>query len=150
MTALFGAPTTRLTSRTSPRKHCCTRRNSYRESESAPMPSSKSDDGASPRELSRAAAQLRASARQLVPDATVRAEFGVSSMTIFRWDADATLGFPRAVVIRNKKYRFRDELEAFKANLVELTASGVATTSAPPPNPNPRRPAKSTGGLVSG
>lgn len=72
-------------------------------------------------------------------------------MSIFRWDADPTLGFPRAVVIRNKKYRFRDELEAFKANLVELTASGAATTSAPPPNPNPRpKLAKSTGGVATG
>lgn len=53
----------RLTWRTSPRKHCRTRRNSYRESESAPMPSSKSDDYASPREL--------------VPDPVMRREFGV-------------------------------------------------------------------------
>jgi hypothetical protein len=137
MTALFGAPTTRLTWHPSPRKHCRTRRNSYRGSERAPMPSSKSDDDASPREL--------------VPDPVMRCEFGVSSMTIFRWDADPTLGFPRAVVIRNKKYRFRDELEAFKANLVELTASGAAATCAPPPNPNPRRKlAKSRGGVATG
>jgi hypothetical protein len=147
MTALFGAPTTRLTWHPSPRKHCRTRRNSYRGSERAPMPSSKSHDDASPRELSRADAQFRASGRQLVPDATVRAEFGVSSMTIFRWDADPTLGFPRAVVIRNKKYRFRDELEAFKANLVELTASGEATTIAPL---DPRRLKKlAAGGAVT-
>jgi hypothetical protein len=67
--------------------------------------------------------------RQLVPDAQVRAELGgVSPMTLHRWDNDETLEFPRPVVVRQRKYRFRDELEAFKARLVAATASGAATT----------------------
>lgn len=69
----------------------------------------------------------------LVQDAVVRAEFGISAMTLHRWDNDASLGFPGAVVIRGRKFRFRDQLEAFKANLIAAAASGEATTIAPTP-----------------
>ena len=70
--------------------------------------------------------------RQLVPDAQVRAELGgVSPMTIWRWDNDETLQFPRAVVIRGRKFRWRHEIEAFKTHLVAATATGAAATVAP-------------------
>jgi hypothetical protein len=52
-------------------------------------------------------------AKKLLPDARVRERYGVSAMTIGRWDADPTLGFPRPFKIRNRKYRDADELDAF-------------------------------------
>jgi hypothetical protein len=70
--------------------------------------------------------------RQLVPDAQVRAELGgVSPMTLHRWDRDPSLGFPRPLIIRGRKYRLRQELEAFKTCLIEASASGAATTPSP-------------------
>ena len=88
--------------------------------------------------------------RELVPDPIMRREFGgVSEMTIWRWDHDqrlAALGWARPVVIRNKRYRFRDELEAFKANLVVATRAGAATTITPL---RPHRKSRArTGGAV--
>ena len=80
--------------------------------------------------------------RELVPDIIVRAEFGnISAMSLCRWDADETLGFPPPVVIRGRKYRFRDQLEAFKARLIETAASGSSTTTARRRLSGRRRPA---------
>ena len=88
--------------------------------------------------------------RQLVPDAQVRAELGgVSPMTLHRWDNDETLQFPRPVVIRGRKFRWRHEIEAFKSRLIEATARGEAATVAPL-DPRRRRAAKADGGFVSG
>jgi predicted DNA-binding transcriptional regulator AlpA len=79
--------------------------------------------------------------RQLVPDAQVRAELGgVSPMTLHRWDNDETLQFPRPLVIRGRKFRWRHEVEDFKSRLIEATTNGSATTVAPIPH---RRAAKS-------
>jgi hypothetical protein len=58
----------------------------------------------------------------LVPDAIARAELGgVSKMTWWRWQRDAhmaAMGFPVAIVLRDRTYRSRAELEAFKAHLM--------------------------------
>jgi hypothetical protein len=56
-------------------------------------------------------------ADQLVPDPTVCREFGVSAMTLWRWDRDpqlAKLGWPPPIEIRKRKFRLRSRLEAFK------------------------------------
>jgi hypothetical protein len=50
----------------------------------------------------------------LVPDSRVRAEFGISQMTLWRWDRDPDLGFPPPAYIRRRKFRSRRALEAFK------------------------------------
>lgn len=52
----------------------------------------------------------------LVSDPDIAAEFGgISLMTLYRWTHDKELGFPPvAVKIRNKNYRSRDAIEAFK------------------------------------
>ena len=55
----------------------------------------------------------------LVPDPQVQREFGVSAMTIWRWDMDPTLGFPPPVKIRKRKFRSRRALEQLQARLVE-------------------------------
>jgi hypothetical protein len=57
---------------------------------------------------------------ELVPDPQVAREFGVTPMSIWRWDRDprlAELGWPPAVKIRHRNFRLRRELELFKARL---------------------------------
>jgi hypothetical protein len=95
-----------------------------------------------PRQLSRRAM------RQLVPFVVIRDELGVSSMSIHRWLNDPALGFPRPVLIRNRRYFFRDQIERFKDRMIEVSGEKGAA----PANPLPRRPAKRrvSGGLVSG
>lgn len=51
---------------------------------------------------------------RLIPKSQVRAEFGVSSMTLWRWTRDPDLNFPQPVVIRRRKYRDADAIEAFQ------------------------------------
>jgi hypothetical protein len=58
---------------------------------------------------------------EFVPDPVVWKEFGISSMTGWRWSHDPTmieLGFPPATKIRNRNYRNRHLLESFKARLL--------------------------------
>ncbi|WP_375159792.1 hypothetical protein [Bradyrhizobium sp. RDT46] len=55
----------------------------------------------------------------LVPDPVVCKEFGITRMTLHRWDRDEKLGFPIKIQIREKNYRRRDELDAFKRRVLE-------------------------------
>lgn len=57
-------------------------------------------------------------ADELVPDPQVQKEFGISAMTLWRWDHDSALHFPPAIKIKTRKYRFRLALDAFKAELL--------------------------------
>ena len=65
-----------------------------------------------------------------VPDPQVCREFNISSMTLWRWDMDPQLGFPPPVRIRQRKFRSRSALEAFKrrllANAIKKRSSEVA------------------------
>jgi predicted DNA-binding transcriptional regulator AlpA len=45
-------------------------------------------------------------------------EFGITSMTLWRWDRDPELDFPPPVKIRKKNYRSRQQLEQFKQRMV--------------------------------
>jgi hypothetical protein len=72
----------------------------------------------------------------LVPDPRVAEEFGVSLMTLWRWDHDsrmAELGWKPPVKIRNRNYRSRSVLEKVKA-----TAMGIGIASLK----SPQRPRK--------
>lgn len=51
----------------------------------------------------------------LLPATPVRARYGVSSMTIFRWLADPTLGFPQPLRIRRRRYWRLADLQAFES-----------------------------------
>ena len=54
----------------------------------------------------------------LVPDPAVRREFGgISEDTLKAWDEDPDLGFVPKIVIRNRNYRSRAALDAFKDKL---------------------------------
>jgi hypothetical protein len=51
--------------------------------------------------------QAKADVDVLVPDPQVREEFGVTEMTMHRWDRDPTLGFPPKIKIRRHNFRSR-------------------------------------------
>jgi hypothetical protein len=55
---------------------------------------------------------------ELVPDPQVCREFGITSMTLWRWDRDPELDFPPVIKIRKKNYRSRQLLEKFKRRMV--------------------------------
>ena len=59
--------------------------------------------------------QISADPNALVPKPALAAELGVSSRTLSRWLADATVEFPRPVAIRNRLYFARASVEAWKA-----------------------------------
>lgn len=52
--------------------------------------------------------------RQLLPDPQVCKRYGVTSMTLYRWDKNASLGFPKPLVINRRKYRDVAELEIWE------------------------------------
>jgi predicted DNA-binding transcriptional regulator AlpA len=51
----------------------------------------------------------------MIPKPNLARELGVSSRTLSRWLADATVEFPRPVAIRNRLYFARASVEAWKA-----------------------------------
>jgi hypothetical protein len=52
--------------------------------------------------------------RALLPASKVRLRYGVSFRTLDRWVADQALGFPRPVVISNRRYFRVADLEEFE------------------------------------
>ena len=63
---------------------------------------------------------------ELVPDPTVWREFGISSMTGWRWTRDPELNFPPPIKIRNRCFRSRRALEAFKERMLRETLAARA------------------------
>jgi hypothetical protein len=65
--------------------------------------------------------------KKLIPDSLVWKRYGVTAMTGWRWDHDSTLGFPKPIRIRKRKYRIEAELDAFderrKTKMAEQTAA---------------------------
>ena len=51
-----------------------------------------------------------------LPASQVRARYGVSDMSIWRWLRDEALGFPVPIRIHNRRYWRRAELEAWEAS----------------------------------
>jgi hypothetical protein len=57
---------------------------------------------------------------ELVPDPQVIRELGITAMSLWRWDRDASLialGWPAPIYIRKRKFRSRRALELFKVAL---------------------------------
>jgi predicted DNA-binding transcriptional regulator AlpA len=52
-------------------------------------------------------------AKKLLPDPKVRERYDVTPMTIWRWDRDPDLKFPKPIRIRKRKYCDESELNAF-------------------------------------
>ena len=52
--------------------------------------------------------------KRLLPDRLVRQRMGnVAPSTLYRWDRNPQLGFPKPVVINGRKYRDEQQLEDF-------------------------------------
>jgi len=54
------------------------------------------------------------SGRRYLPDPQVAKRYGVSSMTLWRWDHDPHISFPKPIRINRRKYRDEAELEAWE------------------------------------
>jgi hypothetical protein len=66
-------------------------------------------------------------------------------------DRNPSLGFPRCLIIRGRKYRLRHELlQAFKTRSIAATASGGAATTAPNPHRRLAKKPQPAGGVVAG
>lgn len=50
----------------------------------------------------------------LTPAPTMRKNFNISATTEWRWNNDSTLGFPKPIWIRSRKYYRSGELRAFQ------------------------------------
>ena len=59
----------------------------------------------------------------LLPATAARARYGVSDMTIFRWLADPTLGFPQPIRINGRRYWRLADLQAFEARQADKEAA---------------------------
>ncbi len=57
---------------------------------------------------------------QLIPDPVVWKELGITPMTGWRYTHDPELDFPPPIKIRNRNFRSRLLLEAFKARMLRL------------------------------
>lgn len=57
--------------------------------------------------------------KRLMPSKAVRTEFGgISAMSLWRWQQDETLGFPKPVAtVRGRNYWDADEIEAFRERM---------------------------------
>jgi predicted DNA-binding transcriptional regulator AlpA len=66
--------------------------------------------------------------KRLLPDRKVCERYSVSQMTLWRWDRDPQLNFPRAIRIRGRKYRDEGELDAFDA--AQVRDADIATVAA--------------------
>jgi hypothetical protein len=65
----------------------------------------------------------------LIPDSEVARRYGVHIKTIARWDDYPQLDFPAPIVITNRKYRRRRELEEFERRQVVRRAERQAATA---------------------
>ena len=63
------------------------------------------------------------SAKKLLPDPKVCERYNVTPMTLWRWDHDPDLNFPKPIRIRSRKYRDERELEAFDECRKRATAA---------------------------
>ena len=52
--------------------------------------------------------------RRYLPDPQVCRRYGVSAMTLWRWDHDPRINFPKPIRINRRKYRDEAELEAWE------------------------------------
>lgn len=60
---------------------------------------------------------------EFVPDQKVWREFGISSMSGYRWTHDPNLNFPPAIKIRTRCFRSRRALEEFKERMMRSAIS---------------------------
>ena len=62
---------------------------------------------------------------KLIPEAQVALRYGRHITTLSRWDRDPDLGFPKVIIIRNRRYRDEEQLDAFDKAQAEKTTTIV-------------------------
>jgi predicted DNA-binding transcriptional regulator AlpA len=58
---------------------------------------------------------VQKSADELLPATPTRKRYGVSDMTLWRWENDPALGFPKPIRINGRRYWRIADLQAFEA-----------------------------------
>jgi predicted DNA-binding transcriptional regulator AlpA len=56
---------------------------------------------------------MEKSARRLVPDAEVTRRYSIHISTLYNWDRNPKLGFPKPIRINGRKFRDEAELNKF-------------------------------------
>jgi predicted DNA-binding transcriptional regulator AlpA len=59
----------------------------------------------------------------LLPAVKVSSRYGVSSMTVWRWEKDSALNFPQPIRINGRRYWRIADLQAFEARQSEMEAA---------------------------
>jgi predicted DNA-binding transcriptional regulator AlpA len=59
------------------------------------------------------ACAMEKASRRLVPDSEVCARYGVHISTLYNWDRNPALDFPKPIRINKRKFRDERELDAF-------------------------------------
>jgi predicted DNA-binding transcriptional regulator AlpA len=70
--------------------------------------------------------QDRNGGRRYLPDPQVCQRYGVSAMTLWRWDHDPRVNFPKPIRINRRKYRDEAELEAWERKRAAVDATVAA------------------------
>ena len=65
--------------------------------------------------------------KQYLPDPRVCQRYGICDMTLWRWDQDQNLNFPKPIKIRGRNYRDMSELDAF--DQAQKEASNAASAA---------------------
>jgi len=63
-------------------------------------------------------------------DDKVMERYDISAMTLHRWRADARLGFPQPVKMRNRNKTLESELDAYDARMAAIGRRAAQTTAA--------------------
>lgn len=69
----------------------------------------------------------------LVPDPAVCREFGITTMTLWRWSCDPELNFPARIQIRKRNFRGRRQLDDFKARMIRSATAAYGGETAKVP-----------------
>lgn len=64
--------------------------------------------------------------RRYLPDPKVCQRYGITPMTLWRWDHDPRVNFPRPIRINHRKYRDEAELESWERSRVASRTQGAA------------------------
>ncbi len=60
---------------------------------------------------------------ELLPAALTRKRYGISDMTLWRWENDSALNFPQPIRINGRRYWRIADLQAFEARQSEMEAA---------------------------
>ena len=66
----------------------------------------------------KATSNMSASSNGLLTGPSVCGRYGVSSMTLYRWQRDPTLGFPNPIEINGRRYWYEQHLQKWERERV--------------------------------